>query len=362
MLPRLTPLCAIHKQPTAMSSAALQVVRRKSKPTDNAIDPYELFRRLSAVQAEETIKELERKRISWETALLESRNEQHGRDEGRTVARSAASAQPYKGHRRAASVSLSPHQLSPPPYTDLSSRQRQQYLPPQYTAASRRPSMKRGDSELDLETINEDTAAEPSLARLFPEWSQTIKDRRRSSLLRSVSEDGASDIISTPPMSRKRLSVLSPREPGQRDCSPSDGLSKASRQSAPIAQRRHSRQDWSRSDESPRWRSHKRSSLVDKIGEYLTIQHADQNSDAGDIDVFDSRASTLRNSWKSSVSGSTSSRRASVLKKVGELSAVRPPKSDDGSDIQNMHVGEEYSVVKKTAARKVSAFFSKLRL
>ncbi|CAN8103615.1 unnamed protein product [Discula destructiva] len=352
-----------------MQPAPSQQLPRNGKQAEDPIDPYELVRRLSAVQVEEARKELERKRTNWETELLESRGEQHGQGRTHQVrAQAAPSVQHYRVHKRSASISLAPNQIPPPAYTDLPVAPRKQSLPlvnrqqlMASSSSSRRPSLKRGDSGLDLETINEDAVVEPSLENLFPEWSMAEKQRKRSSMLRSVSENSATQVVSTQPMSSRRSSLLPQGETGRRDWLQTDGQPYSRRQSALTAQRRHSRQDWTQSDESPRRESRRRSSLLDKLGDYLKDQ-GDQNSEASDSDAFDSRASTLRNSWRSSMGGSTSSRRASILKKVGDFWVGKPMLSEDEAGVQDIHVDEEYSGLKSNAAKRVSGLLSKLKL
>lgn len=375
-----------------MPPAALPRIRRNGSLAEDPIDPYELVRRLSAVQAEETIKELERKRNNWESELFESRGEQDDDGQDHVVTGQASShtsqqtapvpsnTKPRKGHKRSASLTLAPDQLPPPAYTDLPPAPRKQSLPLNNRAqSSRRPSLMRGDSALDLETINEDAVIEPSLENLFPEWIKADKQQRskRSSMLRSVDEDHlAPTIVSTQPVSRRRSSLLSQggassqgSSSGRLDpWSGSDSQPGSRRQSALMAQRRHSRQDWSQSDEpSPRGR--RRSSVIDKMGEYWKPAPADQGSDVVDGDGFDSRATTVRNSWRSSMGssmgGSTSSRRASILKKVGDYWVVRPPLVDKEASVQDIHTDEEEEEPEgKTPAskKKMSGLFSKLRL
>lgn len=149
-----------------MPSTTSQKVRRNGNLAEDAIDPYELVRRLSVIQAEETVKELERKRTDWETQLLESRGD--GQAKGHKRTQSGSSVKPFKVHKRSSSVSLAPNQLPPPAYTDLPAAKREQSLPSinrpqpqqqqppqqqpqqQYASSGRRPSVKRGDSGLDL--------------------------------------------------------------------------------------------------------------------------------------------------------------------------------------------------------------------
>lgn len=346
-----------------MLPSALPKTRRNGNQADDPIDPYELVRRLSMVQAEATIQELERKRSDWETSLLASRDDQHGQVKGRARTHSAPNMQSHKVHKRSKSMSLAPNQLPPLAYIDLEPAPRQQTLPsinrPQYTSAPRKPSLNRGDSGLDLETINEDVVVEPSLDNLFPQWSMAMKERRQSALR---SADCGANIVSTQPVSRRRSSLLAQKEAGRQELAPYDALPKSRRQSALLAQKRHSRQDWSQSDESSRRGSRRHSSLLEKMGQFLKA-HSDQGSEAGDIDAaFDSRASTLRSSWRSSMTGSTSSRRTSMLKKVGDFCIVKAPLSDDEGDMQDIQIVEEDPVGKHHAAKRMSGLFSKLRL
>lgn len=370
-----------------MPPVALPRKRRNGSLAEDPIDPYELVRRLSAVQAEATVKELERKRTDWETELFESRSDQHEVIPGHASSRTSSSSQqstgaaissgsrPSKGHKRSASITLAPNQLPPPAYTDLPPAPRKQSLPMNNRPQSRRPSLKRGDSALDLETINEDAVIEPGLENFVPEWTMAERPRKRSAVLRSVDENYLTpDIVSTQPVSRRRSSLLMQGassqggSSGRRESrSGTEGEHGSRRQSALMAPRRDSRPDWSQSDE-PSLRTRRRSSLVDKMGDYWKPISADQESDAGDSNVFDSRATTMRNSWRSSMGSSagvaTSSRRASMLKKVEDYWVVKPPQVDKESSVEDIHTDEdeEDPAAKTHGSRKMSGLFSKLRL
>lgn len=371
---------------TKMPSAAEEKTHHRGNHSEDPIDPYELVRRLSAVQAQE----IEQKRFDWETDHLDSRGEQQGEDEFQSGTQFTAPnfRAPHQIHRRSKSISLAPNQLPPPAYSDLPPAPRKQSLPllnrPQ---AARRPSQMRTDSMLDLETISEDTVIAPSLASLFPETTVAERKRRRSSMLLGVTDHSGPNYASTQPPNRRKSTLFSMaemREITGFDPVPSNGQPKSRRQSATIAQRRHSRQDWSQSDESePRRASRssaesgghanrRRSSLAgmlaeywkpgDKLGEYQKPQSADQSMDVDDNESFDSRAPTLRNSWRSSMGGSASSRRTSLLKKVGDHWVVRPPPCDE-TGVQDIHTDEEDPVVRHASvSKRMSGLFSKLRL
>lgn len=379
---------------------------------EDPVDPYELVRRLSIIQAEESLRELERKRTDWETELLESRGVRQTQIRNRT--QTAPDVPPHTQHKRAASISLAPNQLPPPAYTDLPEPPRKHSLCSSgrhNAAGSRRPSLKRGDSG-DLATINENAVVDTSMQNLFPECTEN--QRRRPSALPRVDEDCAPQVASTLWQPRRRSSLLSQTAGRQQDCEQSDNqlmprrrtssvaqstaaqpivddnvgpefvstlwkprrrssaisqtegcpkyLSQSNTESIPRklssseAQKEHKRQDWSQADEASNSRSRK-SSLIDKLEHYWKPGQAD----ASDDDAFDSKASTLRNSWRSSMGDSTSSRRPSMLKKIGEYWVVSPPSSDEQPSVKNIHTDEDASLMDNPVAKRKSSLFSKLR-
>lgn len=66
----------------------------------------------------------------------------------------------------------------------------------------------------------------------------------------------------------------------------------------------------------------------------------------------------------SSMGGSTSLRRASMLKKVGDYWVVKPPLIDKESIVEDVHTDEdeEDPAAKTRTSKKISGLFSKLRL
>lgn len=364
-----------------MQPAKLQKKVRKDRQAEDPVDPYELVRRLSIVQAEETVKELERRRAEWETELRESCGLRQTQNRNRTQTTSNGQPQGHY-HRRSASISLAPDQLPPPAYTDLPEPTRKQSLPSSfnrshYTPSSRRPSLRRGNSG-ELATISENAIVEPTLENLFPEWAE--KERRRASVLPKVSENVAPEVgiplwkarrrssvtkdlqkddspSASHPVSRRRssctapISVLPPTL--NQDCTTeaisdewmpkrrssavsqasslgqdslnSDGQPLTRKGSYSSAQMENKKLDQSKSGETGRTRSRK-ASLLDKIEHYWKPGKVDPR----DADPFDSKASTLRNSWRSSQGDPTASRRPSMLKTVGDYWFIDPPSS--GSD------------------------------
>lgn len=369
-----------------MQPAMSQKQVRKDRQAEDPIDPYELVRRLSVVQAEETVKELERRRADWETELRESCGLRQTQTRNRTQTTSYGQ---YQGHyhRRSASISLAPDQLPPPAYTDLPEPTRKQSLPSfnrsQYTASSRRPSLRRGDSG-ELATINEHVVIEPTIENLFPEWTE--KERRRASVLPKVNEYVAPEVGTSlrqarrrssvsndlqqdnlqyashstsrrrssctastsvlPPtfdqdcipeatsdewMPKRRSSAVSQAEILEHDGLDSEGQPMTRRESSSSAQMENNKLDGSKSSGSGRTRSRK-ASLLDKIEHYWKPGKVDPR----DADPFDSRASTLRNSWRSSQGDPTASRRPSMLKTIGDYWFIDPPSSEQQPRVKDI--------------------------
>ncbi|KAJ4424464.1 hypothetical protein N0V82_000788 [Gnomoniopsis sp. IMI 355080] len=340
---------------THISETMLPAMLQKSpkKPqAEDSLDPYELVRRLSIIQAEETVRELERRRADWENELLESRGIRQTQVRNRI--QTASNGPPHRQHRRSASIALAPDHLPPPAYTDVPGPARKHSLPsshrPQYATGSRRPSLRRGDSA-DLATINENAVIEPNMENLFPEWTE--KERRRLSNLTIVNEGCAPRAASALWKPRRRSSLVLQKESRQQNVPQSDSNPIPSRRSSTLqAQKEHQRQDWSQSDESPKSR---KSSLLDKVEQYWKPSQVD----ASDGDAFSSKASTLRNSWRSSMGDSISSRKSSLLKKVGNYWVVSPPSSDQQPSVKDIHTLEDGRVVDSAGTKKKSGLFSK---
>lgn len=390
-----------------MQPATLQKTVRKDRQTEDPIDPYELVRRLSIIQAEESVKELERRRANWEAELRESRGVQQTQIHNRTQTSNGQSQVPH--HRRSASISLAPDQLPPPPYTDLPEPTRKQSLPSfsryQNTSGSRRPSLRLGDPG-ELATIKENAVVEPTIENLFPEWTE--KERRRASVLPRVNEDlapeddtglwkagrrssttqGPQQDDSQPPgesmprtrsastaqcaalppisdtdwipkatsdewMPRRRSSATSQADSNQQDDLDAGGQSVTRRGSTAWAQMETKRLDESKPNDSGRTKSRK-ASLLDKIEHYWKPGKVDPR----DADPFDSRGSTLRNSWRSSQGDPTASRRPSVLKTIGDYWFIDPPSSDGHPRVTDIHADGTNSVVDSTVSKRRTSLLS----
>lgn len=336
-----------------MMPAILQKKGRKEPLAEDPIDPYELVRRLSIIQAEETRKELERRRTDWETELLESRGVRHTQILNRAL--SAPNVHSYNQHRRSASISLAPNQIPPLAYTDLPEPVRKQSLPffhrPQYAATSRRSSLKRGDS-VDLETINENAVEEPTAEDLVPE--RTENQQRRMSSLPRVDEDSGPEVVNTQRKARGRSSVTSQSSSRQQHHPQSEGQSTSRRRSSSAAQKELRQKEESGKSSRPGSRS---SSLLEKLEQHGKPDQVEVN----DSDAFDSKASTLRNSWRSSTDGSTSSRRSSLLKKIGNYGVMSTPSLDEPLSVKKIDADTDDSVVNSTDTKRKSKLFSKLR-
>lgn len=333
-----------------MLPATSQKAARKQPMAEDPLDPYELVRRLSIIQAEETFGELARRRTDWETQLIESRGVRQTQIRNRIQTASLGTS--HKQRRRSASVSLAPDQLPPAAHTDLPESARKHSLSSSARPHSRRPSLMRGDPG-DLATINENAVVEPTMEIVFLEGTE--RERRQMSALAKVNEDCASETTSTAWKPRRRSSSIPRPESRQQYQSQSDSQSIPSRRSSSLqAQKEHRRQGWSQSDEGVRPTSRK-SSLLDKI------ERKPSQADASAEDAFSSKASTLRNSWRSSMSDSILSRRPSMPKKVGDQWMVSPPSSDAQPGVKNIHANEIDSVVYSAGAKTRSGLFSKFR-
>lgn len=347
--------------PDTMLPAILQKSTQKEPRPEGYLNPYELVRRLSIVQAEETVRELERRRSDWEAELLEARGVRQ--TQIRNSLQTASNGQPHKQHMRLVSISLAPDQLPPAAFnTHLPQPARKHSLPssnwPQYTTTgSRRASLMNGVVG-NLATINENAVIEPTMANLFPEWNEN--QRRRGSALPRVNNDRGSQSVSTEWQPRRRSSLIPRPESRQQNPFQSDSqpvprrpLSSSSSQ----VQKERRRQNWSQSDEVTRPRSRK-PSLLCKIERYLKPRQVD----ASDGDSFDSKASTLRNPWRSSMGDSASSRRPSTLKKIGDHWVVSPPSVDgQPSREKDTHTEEDNSLAGTVGAKRKPSLFSKLR-
>lgn len=336
-----------------MPSATSQQKSPKKTLAEDPLDPYELVRRLSIIQAEETVRELERRRTNWENELLEARGVRQTQIRNRM--QTASNGQPHRQHRRSASIALAPDQLPPPAYTDVPEPARKQSLPsshrPQYTTGSRRPSLMREDSG-DLATITENPVIEPTMENLFPDWAE--KERRRASALAKINEDCAPAAASTLWTPRRRSSLMSQKEGRQQNYPQSDSQPIPSKRlSTSQAQREHQRQDWSQSEERPKLRK----SLLEKVEQYWKPNQGH----ASDGDAFSSKASTLRNSWRSSMGDSISSRRSSFLKKVGNYWVVSPPSSDEQPSVKDVRTNEGDRMVDSAGTKRKSGLFSRLK-
>lgn len=390
-----------------MQPATSQQRVRKDRQTEDPIDPYELVRRLSIIQAEEMVKELERRRADWETELRESRGVHQTQIRTRTHTSNGQPQVPH--HRRSASISLAPDQLPPPAYTDLPEPTRKPSLPSfsrtQNPGGSRRPSLRRGDSG-ELATIKENVVVEPTFENLFPQWTE--KERRRASVLPRVNEDLVPEVetglwkarrqssttqgpqqddsqpasqsmprrrsSATAPCSalpsvsdtawipeatsdewipRRRLSATSQADSDQQDNLNSGGQSVTRRSSAASAQMVPKKLDESESNESGRTKSRK-ASLLDKIEHYWKPGKVDPR----DADPFDSRASTLRNSWRSSQGDPTASRRLSMLKTIGDYWFIDPPSSNGHPRETDIHADGNNSVGDSTISKRRTSLLS----
>lgn len=389
-----------------MQPPTMQKNVQKDRQTEDPLDPYELVRRLSIVQAEETVKELERRRADWETELRKFRGAPGTQIRNLTQTSNGQPQIPH--HRRSTSISLPPDQLPPPAYTDLPESTRKQSLPSlsrsQNIGGSRRSSLRRGDSG-ELATINENVVVEPTIENLFPKWTE--KERRRASMLPRVVEDlapvaetglwkarrrssttqdprqdssqSASQSMprrrssATAPcsalpltsdqdwipkaksdewMPRRRSSATSQADSNKQGNLDSDGQSMTRRGSVASAQL-EKRLDESKSNEPGRTKSHK-ASLLDKIEHYWKPGKVDPR----DADSFDSRASTLRNSWRSSQGDSTASRRPSMLKTIEDYWFIDPPSSEGHSRVSDIHADGNDSAVDSTAPKKRTSLLS----
>lgn len=329
---------------------------RRGRPQARVFDPDDLSRRLSIVANQERLKELERRRSNWEASLLHARHEQPHHDHDRSS--KAAPLEDEDGDdgddddTRRVSQALSPTQL-PAPALDRPPRQpaRNKSLPfelrpqgeyvAQYAAASmlstttpRIPSVevdterleRERESALDLETIEE--VAHGGKDTLPSKRTLADRQRKRSSM--SLSERQA--------RSHRHSSLAA--EQGQ-----------------------HSRQDWSQSDETAR-KPRRRSSIMEKMGQYWKIQSSDGTSVA-DREVFHSDASTLRNSWRSSkgsLTAPTLRRRSSILKRDDGYWIVSPLPQDEVTRVDEIHSQGDESTVEASKAQKLSSFFSKLKI
>lgn len=241
---------------------------------------------------------------------------------------------------------------------------------------------------------------EPTIENLFPEWTE--KERRRASALPIVNEDSApeddtglwkarrrslttqgpqqddshsaseslprkrssattqcsalppipdtdwnSEATSDEWMPRRRPSATSQADSVQQDDLNSRGQSVMRRESAASAKTGSKRLDESKSNESGRTKS-RRASLLDKIEHYWKPGKVDPR----DADPFDSRASTVRNSWRSSQGDPTASRRPSMLKTIGDYWFIDPPSSDGHPRVTDIHADGNNSVVDSMVSKR----------
>lgn len=320
---------------------SLQRKSHKSSSPSCQIDPEDLIRRLSIVQTEQKLRELNLKRAVWESQLLEARCEQASRIRSRTQSAPSLSktynphvstvpgpAQLPSSHGQ---ISSSPaRRTSTPSVSESKRRHVPQYAATGVERTRGQPRLKRESMlEPDMTEDNGRNVVEQVMRNWDPDWTQASKQRKRSSVLPRIVEDcapdyGDAETISTP-------------------------------------------QDLSQGDET-RQHSRRRSSLFDKIEAYWAQNRPDR--DDAEQAAYHSDDTTAWNSKRSSkyvATESVSRRRSSILKKVEDHWFARSPPSDDEVGVKEVRIESDGSGTaspappKKSMKLRKSSFLAKLR-